>query len=269
MTPLAPSAAKKLPPVRLAPALALCALLSLAVQGTLLAAPMLSMHVFDGVLETRNLDTLAVLSAGFVLALALGGVLRALRAALLAALAERVGRRLQVEALTAAVRVAAVEGDRGPAATALQDIAELRRLLSGSVPADLLDLLSIPVALGFLWLLHPVFFAVGAVSCLLKAAVGALADRATRRRVAAATAAQSAAARELNGRLNDRELLAGLGLLPAVLRRWVPRHVAAMARRCGAPAPFKACSSSSSTDSRSRWRWRVRSCSRSAKPRPG
>jgi ABC-type protease/lipase transport system fused ATPase/permease subunit len=165
--------------VRLAPAFALCAALSLAVQGTMLTAPLLTMHVFDGVLETRNLDTLAVLSLAFLLALALGGVLRCLRAALLAALAERLGRRLQVEALTASVRVSAVEGDKGPAAVALQDVSELRRLLGGSVPADLLDLLSIPLALGFLWLLHPAFFLVGAAACLLKAAVGALADRAT------------------------------------------------------------------------------------------
>ncbi|WP_343898105.1 ATP-binding cassette domain-containing protein, partial [Craurococcus roseus] len=217
-------------PVRLAPAVALCAALSLAVQGTMLTAPLLTMHVFDGVLETRNLDTLAVLSVAFVLALALGGVLRCLRSALLAALAERLGRRLQVEALTASVRVSAVEGDKGPAAVALQDVAELRRLLGGSVPADLLDLLSIPLALGFLWLLHPVFFLVGAGACLLKAAIGALADRATRSRVADATAAQALAMRELNGRLSNGELLSGLGMLRAVLRRWVPRHAAAVAR---------------------------------------
>jgi ABC-type protease/lipase transport system fused ATPase/permease subunit len=37
--------------------------------------------------------------------------------------------------------------------------------------------------------------------------------------------------RELNGRLSHRELLSGLGMLRAVLRRWVPRHIAATARQ--------------------------------------
>lgn len=223
----APAAAVR--PLRLGPALLLGLVLSFAVQGTLLTAPLLTMHVFDGVLEARNLDTLVVLSSAFLLALVLGGVLRFLRAALLSAVAERMGRRLQVEALTASVRVA-TGGDKAAAALALQDVAELRRLLGGSVPADLLDLLSIPIALGFLWVLHPLFFLVGLGACVLKAGVGVLADRATRGRVADATAAQARVMRDLHGRLGHRDLLLGLGMLRAAVLRWVPMHIAAAER---------------------------------------
>jgi ATP-binding cassette subfamily C protein len=229
MTALALPAPAAVPrPVPLGAAFALALLLSLAAQATMLTAPLLTMHVFDGVLESRNLDTLTVLSLAFLAALALGGLLRALRGALIAAVAERLGRRLQMEALTAAVRAAA-EGDRGPAAVALQDLAELRRLLSGAVPADLLDLVAIPLALGFLWMLHPAFFAVALCGAALKLAVGGLADRATRDLLAEATAAQGQVTRGLMGWLRNQDLLAGLGLLPAVLRRWAPAHLAALA----------------------------------------
>ncbi len=225
-----PAAAPLLPPRTLVPALALCVALSLAVQATMLTAPLLTMHVFDGVLESRNLSTLWVLSAAFLGALLLGGVLQYLRAALLAALAERIGRRLQLRALAASVR-AALGGERAVAGRALQDVAELRRLLGGSVPADLLDLLTIPLALGFLWLLHPLFFLVALVAALVQGVIGVLADRATRGTTAQASLAEARGRRGLLQQLALRDMVLGLGMLPAALARFAPRQALAMRRR--------------------------------------
>jgi ATP-binding cassette subfamily C protein len=219
-----------LPARMLAPTLAVCVMLSLAVQATMLTAPLLTMHVFDGVLESRNLGTLWVLSAAFLAALMLGGVLQYLRAALLAALAERIGRRLQLRALAASVRVA-LGGDRAAAGRALQDVAELRRMLGGTIPADVLDLLSIPLALGFLWLLHPLFFLVALVAALVQGAIGLLADRVTRGATAQASLAEARGRRGLIQQLALREMVLGLGMLPAALARFAPRHALAMRRR--------------------------------------
>jgi ABC-type protease/lipase transport system fused ATPase/permease subunit len=219
-----------LPARMLAPTLAVCVALSLAVQATMLTAPLLTMHVFDGVLESRNLGTLWVLSAAFLAALLLGGVLQYLRAALLAALAERIGRRLQLRALAASVRVA-LAGDRAAAGRALQDVAELRRMLGGSIPADVLDLLSIPLALGFLWLLHPLFFLVALVAALVQGAIGLLADRVTRGDTAQATMNEARGRRGLLQQLALREMVLGLGMLGAALARFAPRHALAMQRR--------------------------------------
>lgn len=224
------TAAPLLPPRTLVPALALCVALSLAVQATMLTAPLLTMHVFDGVLESRNLSTLWVLSAAFLGALLLGGVLQYLRAALLAALAERIGRRLQLRALAASVR-AALGGERAAAGRALQDVAELRRLLGGSVPADLLDLLTIPLALGFLWLLHPLFFLVALVAALVQGVIGVLADRATRGATARASLDEARGRRGLLQQLALRDMVLGLGMLPAALKRFAPRQALAMRRR--------------------------------------
>lgn len=210
--------------------LAVCVLLSVAVQATMLTTPLLTMHAFDGVMESHNLDSLWVLGLAFLLALLLGGLLRHMRAALLAGLAEQVGRRLQLSALAATVRVA-LAGDRIAAGRALQDVAELRRMLGGSVPADVLDLLSIPVALGFLWLLHPLFFAVALVAALLQGAIGLLADRTTREVVATAAIDEARTRRDLVGRLAQRDMVLGLGLLPAVLGRFAPAQAGAMDAR--------------------------------------
>lgn len=244
------SAALRLPaPARIAPrastavwpVLLVCVLLSVAVQATMLTTPLLTMHAFDGVMESHNLDSLWVLGLAFLLALLLGGVLRHMRAALLAGLSERVGRRLQLGALAATVRVA-LEGDRLAAGRALQDVAELRRLLGGSLPADLLDLLSIPVALGFLWLLHPLFFAVALVAALLQGVVGVLADRTTRGVVATAATEEARTRRDLVGRLAQRDMVVGLGLLPAVLGRFAPAQAWSMEGRGAAERQAQALS---------------------------
>jgi len=223
------------------PVLGLCVLLSAAIQATMLTTPLLTMHVFDGVMESRNLDTLYVLAAAMLVALLLGGALRWLRAALLAALAERVGRRLEIGALAASVRVS-LAGERAAAGRALQDAAELRRMLGGSVPADVLDLVSIPVALFVLWLLHPLFFAVAFAASVVQGVIGVLADRATRGPVAAAALQEGRSRRDLTGRLAQRELVLGLGLLPTVLARFAPGQAEAGAARASAERRARALS---------------------------
>ncbi|MGG5819309.1 ATP-binding cassette domain-containing protein [Falsiroseomonas sp. HW251] len=209
---------------------ATCVALSVAAQGAVLVTPLLTMHVFDGVLESRSYSTLVVLAIAFAVALLLSGLLRELRAALLAGIAERVGRRLQLRALTASVRVA-LGGEGHRPALALQDVAEMRRLLGGTMLPDLLDLMSIPVALGFLWLLHPLFFEVALCALVAKAGIAVAADRATRVTIAEATGATAAAASGLSAALRQPEAVRGLGMMPAVLRGWLPGWLAALDRQ--------------------------------------
>ena len=134
--------------------MAICLGLSVGVQAALLASPLLTMHVFDGVLQSRNDDTLLALSLGFVLMVSLGGLLRYLRARLVATASESAGLRLQAGALGACLR-GALAGDRARGLAALGDVSEVRRMLGGAVASDLLDLLTVPAAIAFLFLLHP------------------------------------------------------------------------------------------------------------------
>ncbi len=203
---------------------ALAVALSLGVQATLLAAPLLTMHVYDGVLASRSADTLVVLALAWLVAIGLGGLLRGLRAALLSAMVERLARRLQFETVGVALRRALV-GDRSAGLLALSDAAEVRRMLGGSTLGDALDLVALPAAVLVLFLLHPLYGWTALGFCLALVALGALADRTTRGAVREATALQARTTADLTGRLGQAELLDCLGMLPAVLRRWAPRYV--------------------------------------------
>ncbi|WP_372619144.1 ATP-binding cassette domain-containing protein [Falsiroseomonas sp.] len=203
---------------------ALALALSVAVQGAMLAAPLLTMHVYDGVLSSRSVDTLVVLAGAWLLAILLGGLLRGLRAALLSAMAERLARRLQFQTIGAALR-RALAGDRTAGLLALSDAAEVRRMLGGSTLSDALDLVALPAALFVLFLLHPLYGWTALLFCLLLGLLGALADRTTRGTVRRAGALQARVTADLAGRLRQSELLDCLGMLPAVLRRWQPRYL--------------------------------------------
>jgi ATP-binding cassette subfamily C protein len=199
--------------------------LSLGVQAVLLAAPLLTMHVYDGVLSSRSTDTLIALAIAYVVAVALGGLLRALRAALLSAMAERLARRMQFQTIGAALR-RALQGDRTAGLLALSDAGEVRRMLGGTTLSDALDLVALPVALFMLFLLHPLYGWTALAGCLLLGLLGALADRTTRDGVRRAGAMQARCTADLAGRLRQSELLDCLGMLPAVLRRWQPDYLA-------------------------------------------
>jgi ABC-type protease/lipase transport system fused ATPase/permease subunit len=202
--------------------------LSLSVQVALLAAPLLTMHVYDGVLSSRSTDTLLVLAGAWVAAVLLAALLRGLRAALLAAIAERVARRLQFLSIGAALR-RALRGDRAAGLLALADAGEVRRMLGGTTLPDALDLVALPAALLVLFLLHPLYGWTALAGCAVLALLGALADRTTRDAVGQTGTMQARCIADLTGRLRQSELLDCLGMLPAVLRRWQPTYLAMLA----------------------------------------
>jgi ATP-binding cassette subfamily C protein len=201
--------------------------MSIARQGFLLGMPLLTMHVMDSAGEANSLDTLTLLTIAFVVALVLAGALRAVRSALMSAMAEDMARRLSLEALQAAVR-SALAGSRRPGLAALQDTAELRRFLGGSGIADLFDMVGVPVALFVLWMLHPVYAVVVAAACLILGVLGVVLDRTTRGLLRAASDRQLQTSGELQGRLRQADLLEGLGMLNAVVRRWEPAQARAL-----------------------------------------
>ncbi len=213
--------------------------LSLARQALGLATPLLTMHVFDSASESGNLDTLAVLSLVFVVALVMAAAMRAMRAGLMAALAEDLSRRLSLDALQAAVR-SALSGNRRPGLAALQDTAELRRFLSGGGVSDMFDMVSVPLLVLVLFLLHPVYGVTVTAFCLLIATLGFVLDRTTRGMVRGASDRQLQTMGELQGRLRQSDMLEGLGMLSAVVRRWQPAQAAALADGDGAQARARA-----------------------------
>jgi PrtD family type I secretion system ABC transporter len=203
----------------LRPLFAHAALFSLAINLLLLAAPLYMLQVFDRVLASRSDETLLVLTAATVGALALMAFLDALRARLLAAAAVSLDRRLGPRVIDGLVARA---GRLGGAAyvTGLRDAGTLRAFLNGQGLLALFDAPWLPLFLALVFLFHPLLGAVATAGAVLMLLLAWLNERLTRRPLEAAQAAARRAGRFIDGSLRNAEVVSALGMLPAVTRRW-------------------------------------------------
>jgi ABC-type protease/lipase transport system fused ATPase/permease subunit len=218
---------------------ALALLLALATQACVLAVPLLTLHVFDGVLETRNLDTGAVLAVMFVVAILLAGLLQYCRDTLIAGLADALARRLERTAFEAGVRHQ-VPGDRAAGLGALRDAAVARRFLMGQSLSDASEVVFAPVAFALVFVLHPVLgwltVAGAALTCLLALLASGRIDEATRR----AADADAQARASLAASMADLDGAVGLGMQRAMLRHWRRRQAVAAEAVTGAASRAEA-----------------------------
>jgi ATP-binding cassette subfamily C protein len=213
--------------------LAATAMLTLGVNAGVLVVPLYDMHLFDRVLTSRSLDTLALLSVICLAGLALYGALITIRGLLLAAIGDRVADALAGPAAAAGIRLA-VGGDGRAAGRAVLDVQEIRLFFGGGAAAAPFDILCAPLLLWVVFLLHPLlgWYALGAALTMLAFAVAA--DALAQPAIGHAQARMDAALHDAAGLLRDPVLREGLGMEAAIARRWRTRHGAALAALGGA-----------------------------------
>jgi PrtD family type I secretion system ABC transporter len=209
-------------------ALASVAVLTLGVTAGALVVPIYDMHLFDGVLMSRSLDTLALLSVLGVMGLALYGTVMVFRGLVLATVGDRVASAIAGPATAAGIR-RAVAGDQRAAGRAMSDVQEIRLFFGGGAAAAPFDLVCAPLLLGVIFMLHPGlgWFALGAALVMLAFAL--VSDTLARPVVAAAQGRMDAALGDAAGLLRDPVLREGFGMEAAITRRWQRRHAGALA----------------------------------------
>jgi PrtD family type I secretion system ABC transporter len=142
----------------------------------LLFAPSLYLlQIYDRVLSSRSADTLLMLTLIVALAVAIGGVLDALRRAALGRLGAWLEDRLRPTVLSACLEFAS-RTDSGRAADAYRDLVNLRQFLESGACPMLFDVLWAPLFLGVLFLVHPALGLIGAGSVLFLFGVALVGD---------------------------------------------------------------------------------------------
>lgn len=208
--------------------IALAFVLTVFIDIAMLVVPVYDMQLYDRVLMSRNMDTLAVLSIACIVGLVLYAVFDTLRSACMVAIGESVGRRLDALVLQEGLRRAAA-GDRRAGVELVRDLNEIRVFLASGAVAVPLDALCAPLFLAVLFMLHPAFGFLGAGGIALLVLAGVLTDWLVRPRLLAAQEARAAAGHALTRDLAEPEVTEALGLMPAIARRWAARHGRALA----------------------------------------
>ena len=214
----------------LRPYLAFAALFSLTINLLLLAPPLYMLQVFDRVLTSHSNETLVFLTLGAALALATMAGLDMVRTQLLAAGGAALDRALGKRVLDRLLGEAARKGV-GENANALRDAHCIRAFFGGSGIQALFDLPWLPVFLLVIFLFHPLMgaFALGGAIVMLGLAV--LNERLTRRSLEGAQGEARRAAAFIDTAARNAEVVAALGMLEGVTRRWSDLNESASARQ--------------------------------------
>jgi ATP-binding cassette subfamily C protein len=182
-----------------------------------LAVPLYNMEVFNLVLPTRDTGTLYRLVAGMILGLLIFGVLDTLRTLAMEALAGQLVRRLSPPL----VRAVASAG-RGSAAIqeALSDLETVRSFIASADSVAPFDAMWAPVLLLVLLAAHWGFAALAAGCCVILILLNVATDAMTRGQMLAANQASATGLRHVADAVGAAEAVLGLGMLPAMTRRW-------------------------------------------------
>jgi PrtD family type I secretion system ABC transporter len=133
----------------------------------LLFAPSIYLlQIYDRVLSSRSIDTLVMLTLIVALTVVVGGVLDALRRAILGRLAAWFEDRLRPAVLSASLEYA-FRGDPARASDVYRDLSVLRQCIESGACPMLFDALWAPLFLLVLFLIHPLLGVVGACSVLV------------------------------------------------------------------------------------------------------
>lgn len=132
------------------------AILSAVSNILMLVSPLFMMQVYDRVLTSHSIPTLAALSllaAGIYAVLA---VIEILRSKILLQIGRRLDEQLADPAITATLAVPAVGAD-GVVSAPLRDLDQIRQFMSGPGPIAIADLPWMPVFITLLYLFHQLF----------------------------------------------------------------------------------------------------------------
>ncbi len=192
-----------------------------------LALPLYTIQIFDRVITSGSYETLFALTGLVTIILCFQAVLDFLRHRMFTILAGRFSARLGRPVFEAAVETTLRHGS-GAAASAMRDLGELRGFVASGAIALPMDLLVAPVFLFALFLLHPIYGAIGLGGAVVLSLVAIATEFLARRPSARAAQANGKVQVETAAAIRNSEVIAAMGMLPAVARRWRRSQVAAI-----------------------------------------
>ncbi|WP_374650953.1 type I secretion system permease/ATPase [Dongia sp.] len=184
-----------------------------------LIVPLFMVQVYDRVLGSRSLDTLAALIVVAAGGLVLLGALEYIRSRVYHILGDRLARRLNTATLEAAV-ADNLDGHNNHPGQALRDLNDLRQFLTSSAISVPFEALFVPLFLAVLFMLHWVYgvIAIGAAAMLVSLSL--LMEMVARRPLAEANEASVKSTGQTAAALRNAEVIQAMGMLPAIAKRW-------------------------------------------------
>jgi len=221
---------------RLRPALWLAVLFSAAINVLMLTGPLYMLQVYDRVLGSGSMATLAALTAVVVVLYAFFGLYEFLRMRLLARASCRLDALVGATAFALGLRSGAdrQDGPQGGGAQTLRDLETVRGFIGGPAILGVFDVPWIPLYLALVFALHPVLGWLTLGGAAVVAVVALVNNRLTQHDIATAMTQESVERSFVEQGRRSAELITALGMAGRVTDRWQQLHVASLATSQGA-----------------------------------
>jgi PrtD family type I secretion system ABC transporter len=193
---------------------------SLAVNLMILVSPLYMMQIYNRVLPSRSESTLIMLTALVVFALAALAILEAVRSLVFV----RIGGTLERD-LNEIVIDSSFSNMLHNYSTsydhALRDFDTIRQFVWSAMPANLLDMLWVPLFVGCVFLLHPILGLIALGGAASLAIFGVLHNVATRAQLQEAGRLSRGLSSVVERSLRHGQTLQAMGMLEHFKRRWI------------------------------------------------
>lgn len=194
--------------------------LSTLVNLLMLSGPLFMLQVFDRVLASRSVETLLVLSAFVLLALALLGVLDACRSVILGRFGDYVERSISGRVMGASIGLSNRPAHQATAEP-IADASVIRGFFATPGAAAMFDAPWVPVFIAVIWFLHPLLGAFALASAAVLLCFALASEFLTRRNIGGNANRAGRLADEI---VTNAPTARTMGLLPALIRRWLARR---------------------------------------------
>ena len=186
----------------------------------MLTGAMFMLEVYDRVLPSRSLPTLAglvILAAGLFAALA---AIDLIRGRILVRIGNSLDEAMSMRVYDAVVRLPLTMGSRGDGAQPIRDLDTVRGFLSGVGPVALFDLPWMPVYLVICFVFHPYLGLTALAGAIILVSLTVVTELTTRRPTRAATQFGAARNALMESSRRNAEAITAMGMAGRIAQHW-------------------------------------------------
>lgn len=197
---------------------------SLFVNFLMLVPAFYMLQVYDRVISSGSESTLLMLTLILLLLIATLGALEWVRSRIMVRISTRLDTLLGPRLYDASFRQALFSGGMNASAQPLNDLTGLRQFLTGNGLFAFFDAPWLPIYLAVMFLFHPWFGWFGVFSALVLIALAYANERLTNQPLQQANKENLAATAFTAKNLRNAEVVASMGMLPQLRRRWQAKN---------------------------------------------
>lgn len=185
-----------------------------------LTFPIYMLQIYDRVLSSYSMSTLAVLTIAAVVSLIVMSVLEFIRSRLLVRCGVAIDQALSRDVLDEVLKTSALVGGTSQDQATLRDVTTLRNFFGGNAIFTLFDIPWTPLFLAVIYFLHPLMGLVATGGAVLLVILGIINERVSRKPLEAANVANSFSMKLVESARRNGQLVRSMGMLGGVTTRW-------------------------------------------------